>query len=47
MTRRNPDDSPLLRADVSELVNGLNAATLVLSEAWRLWDLRRVNHLAG
>lgn len=46
MTRRNPDGSPLLRADISELMNGLNAATLVLNEAWRLWDVRRVNHLA-
>ncbi len=46
MSRRNPDGSPLLRADVPELMNGLNAATLVLNEAWRLWDVRRVNHLA-
>lgn len=45
MTRRDPDGTPLLRADISELMNGLNAATLVLNEAWRLWDARRVNHL--
>lgn len=45
MTRRDPGGPPLLRADISELMNGLNAATLVLNEAWRLWDARRVNHL--
>lgn len=45
MTRRDPGDTPMLRADISELMNGLNAATLVLNEAWRLWDARRVNHL--
>jgi hypothetical protein len=46
MTRRNPAGGPVLSADILELVNGLNAATLVLNEGWRLWDLRRVNHLA-
>jgi hypothetical protein len=46
MTRRNADGGPLLRANIPELINGLNAATLVLNEAWRLWDLRTVNHLA-
>jgi hypothetical protein len=45
MTRRNLAGSPLLRADIPELINGLNAATLVLNEAWRLWDQRRINHL--
>jgi hypothetical protein len=46
MLRRQPDGSPLLRADIPELMTGLNGATLVLSEAWRLWELRGVNHLA-
>ena len=27
-------------------MTGLNGATLVLNEAWRLWELRSVNHLA-
>ncbi|MGK5111659.1 hypothetical protein [Geodermatophilus sp. CPCC 205506] len=44
-TRRTPDGGPLLRADMDELMTGLNAATLVLNEAWRLWELRAVNHL--
>ena len=44
--RRNPDGGPLLRADIPEVMTGLNAATLVLNEAWRLWELRTVNYLA-
>jgi hypothetical protein len=45
MLRRHPDGSPLLRADIPELMTGLNGATLVLNEAWRRWDLRGVSHL--
>ncbi|WP_190988811.1 hypothetical protein [Pseudarthrobacter sulfonivorans] len=28
-----------------ELGRSVGAATLMTSEAWRLWDLRRINHL--
>jgi hypothetical protein len=29
---------------LEELVRSVGAATLMTSEAWRLWDLRRVPH---
>ena len=42
---RSRDDDPRLSASVSEIVTGLQAAALVLNQAWRIWDLRSVQHL--
>jgi hypothetical protein len=43
--RRGPDLSGPLGPDVAELVQGLQATALVLGDAWRIWDLRRQNHV--
>ena len=43
--RRSRPGQEMLAADLDGLVNGLMATALVLNEAWRLLDLRRLNHL--
>jgi len=46
-TRWAGHEQPGLRADIGELINSIQAVTLVLNEAWRIWDLRSVNHATG
>jgi hypothetical protein len=42
-TRALAHEREALRVDIGELLNGIQAVTLVLNEAWRVWDLRSLN----
>ncbi|MCZ2820780.1 hypothetical protein O2V63_10605 [Modestobacter sp. VKM Ac-2977] len=39
---RRRDDRAFVHTDLEELASGVMATALILSQAWRLWDLRRI-----